>query len=263
MNVFQAGISRRKFVAGSAVAATASIITPRAFATASPLSPDHRAVMDIAQREIARNASTLWRHDIAGIVDFSRPSSQPRMFIANLEAGNVLEYLVSHGRGSDPEHDGWLKSFSGQVGSLATSRGAYMTLEWYEGKYGMSMRLAGLEPDNRTALERAIVVHEAWYAAPDMIGRWGKLGRSEGCFAMPPGQMLDALYLLGGGRLLFADRIGIGPIIQPPFVAPPQYENAPSSPSGNSGWNYEGAPAQTVPSGAVSTRPDGLIPENP
>ena len=120
----------------------------------------------------------------------------------------MRSFLVSHGRGSDPEHDGWLKHFSNVPGSEATSRGAYLTAEWYTGKYGTSIRLVGLDPDNHTALERAIVMHQAWYAAPEMLGKWGKLGRSEGCFAMAPGDFNEALWHLSGGRLLFADRIG-------------------------------------------------------
>ncbi|MEN9683348.1 MAG: hypothetical protein RLZZ427_1099, partial [Pseudomonadota bacterium] len=50
-------------------------------------------------------------------------------------------------------------------------------------------------------------MHPAWYADPSMIARQGKLGRSEGCFAMSPEQFNEALWHLSGGRLLFADRI--------------------------------------------------------
>jgi hypothetical protein len=149
----------------------------------------------------------LWRRDIAGIADFARPSSLPRFHFANLENGTVRSFYVAHGRGSDPEHSGFLHRFSGQPGSEATSRGAYLTAEWYKGKYGTSIRLVGLDPENRTALERAIVMHPAGYAAPSHIAQYGKLGRSEGCFAMAPEQFNEALWHLSGGRLLYADRI--------------------------------------------------------
>src|SRR3546814_11642739 len=84
-------------------------------------------------------------------------------------AGRIEMFPVTHGRGSDPQHDGWLKSFSSRVGSLATSRGAYRTSDYYWGANGSSMRLAGLEPDNYTADQRAIVVHGAWYADPALV----------------------------------------------------------------------------------------------
>ena len=119
-------------------------------------------------------------------------------------------FLVAHGRGSDPGHSGWLQSFSNVPGSEATSRGAYLTAEWYKGKYGTSIRLVGLDQDNSMALPRAIVMHPAWYVDPTMVEKWGKLGRSEGCFAMSPSDFNEALWHISGGRLLFADRIGEG-----------------------------------------------------
>jgi hypothetical protein len=166
-----------------------------------------RRVLDIAKSELEKAGSVVWRHDIVGIADFGRPSSVPRFHFANLEAGTVESFFVAHGRGSDQEHDGWLKTFSNEPGSEATSRGGYLTCEWYNGKYGTSIRLVGLNQDNSHALDRAIVLHPAWYAAPDMVAKWGKLGRSEGCFAMAPEQFNEALWRLSGGRLLFADRI--------------------------------------------------------
>ena len=59
------------------------------------------------------------------------------------------------------------------------------------------------------ALDRAIVMHPAWYVDQTMIDKWGKLGRSEGCFAMAPGDFNEALWHLSGGRLLFADSLGL------------------------------------------------------
>lgn len=167
-----------------------------------------RKVLEIAARESQRAGAKLWRRDIVGVADFARPSTLPRLHFANLENGTVRSFYVAHGRGSDREHSGFLQQFSNIPGSEATSRGAYLTAEWYTGKYGTSIRLLGLDPDNHTALERAIVMHPAWYADPALIARQGKLGRSEGCFAMSPDQFNEALWHLSGGRLLFADRIG-------------------------------------------------------
>jgi L,D-transpeptidase catalytic domain len=167
-----------------------------------------RKVLTIAARERDRAGARLWRTDIVGVADFARPSTLPRLHFANLENGTVRSFYVAHGRGSDPEHSGFLQSFSNQLGSEATSRGAYITAEWYNGKYGTSIRLLGTDPDNSAALERAIVMHPAWYADPAIIARQGKLGRSEGCFAMSPDQFNEALWHLSGGRLLYADRIG-------------------------------------------------------
>ena len=200
-------IKRRDLITGSLVAAGASILPARAFAWPSSVLPQQRKLIGIAQQQIDRLGGKLWRRDKVGLVDFSLPSHQPRLFVVDMLAGSIKSHLVAHGRGSDPQHDGWLKSFSNTRGSLATSRGAYISMDWYKGKYGSSMRLDGLDADNNQALERAIVVHEAWYAAPDMVSKWGKLGRSEGCFAVSPGLNKEMLYHLGGGRLIYADKL--------------------------------------------------------
>lgn len=167
-----------------------------------------RRVLEIAARERDRAGSRLWRADVVGVADFARPSTLPRLHFANLENGTLRSFYVAHGRGSDREHSGFLQNFSNVQGSEATSRGAYLTAEWYNGKYGTSIRLLGLDQDNSNALDRAIVMHPAWYADASMIAKHGKLGRSEGCFAMAPEQFNEALWHLSGGRLLFADRIG-------------------------------------------------------
>lgn len=173
-----------------------------------PANPAYDArLLDIARRELQRAGNKVWRHDIVGIADFARPSTLPRFHFVNLEAGTIKSFRVSHGRGSDREHSGFLQAFSNVPGSEATSRGAYLTCEWYRGKYGTSVRLEGLDHDNSNALDRAIVMHPADYARDDFITRFGKLGRSEGCFAMSPEHFNEALWNLSGGRLLFADRI--------------------------------------------------------
>lgn len=201
--------SRRSFL-GTAALAAGSLALPRTvFAQPFAASERDRQILAIAQREVERAGNVLWRKDIAGIADFSAISSVPRFHFANLERGEVRSFLVAHGQGSDPEHDGWLKLFSNDYGSNATSRGAYITWEWYQGHYGTSIRLGGLDPDNSNTLQRSIVMHAAWYAQPDMIAKWGKLGRSNGCFAMGPDDFSQALLYLSGGRLLFADKLGI------------------------------------------------------
>lgn len=205
------GIARRSLLAGSIAAGAALALPGRAWAvagSASPLTPYERKILDVAAREKDRVASSLWRTDKVAIADFALPSWKPRMHVADLEAGTVRSFLAAHGKGSDPQHDGWLKNFSDVPGSEATSRGAYLTCEWYKGKYGTSVRLEGLDADNRTAVQRAIVMHPAWYVNAAMVEKWGKIGRSEGCFALSDTDFLDALWNLSGGRLLFADRIG-------------------------------------------------------
>lgn len=172
------------------------------------LTPYERRIVEIARQQMAKAGSTVTKRDVVAVADFARPSHLPRLHFVNLETGRLDTQLVAHGRGSDPQHDGWLKKFSNTVNSEATSRGAYATCAIYDGKYGPSIRLRGLDADNSNAFERAIVMHPAWYARGDMLSKYGKLGRSEGCFAMDPDKFNEALSRLASGRLLFADKIG-------------------------------------------------------
>jgi L,D-transpeptidase catalytic domain len=194
---------------GAAVAGMAALVPSRVFAQPFTVPEQHRRILDVAKVQMERMRSRLWRTDVVGVADFALPSSLPRLHFADLEKGTVRSFLVAHGKGSDPEHDGFLKTFSNADGSLATSRGAFVTNEWYKGKYGTSIRLVGEDADNSHALERAIVLHPAWYSNPDMLTKWGKLGRSDGCFAMGEADFNEALWHLSGGRLLYADRLGI------------------------------------------------------
>ena len=165
------------------------------------------ALLDRAKAALDAKGSMIAHRDVIGITDFARPSREPRFYLVNLLSGFVTEYQVAHGRGSDPGHSGWLERFSNEPGSEASSRGAYVTGDIYYGKYGRSLRLTGLDPTNDNALSRAIVVHAAWYAEPQVVDQYGKLGRSEGCFALSETNLQYLLYQLGPGRLLYADKI--------------------------------------------------------
>lgn len=203
-------MDRRHFIASAGLGAAALASPVRAFAQPSPLRQRDRTVLEIAKREVERAGDVLWRRDIAGVADYGVHSAQPRLHFAYLESGVVRSFLVAHGTGSDPAHDGWLDRFSNVEGSNCTSRGAYISWEWYKGKYGTSIRLDGLDQTNSNAFPRAIVMHAADYATPDHVERWGRLGRSNGCFAMGPEDFRWALTQLSGGRLLYADRLALG-----------------------------------------------------
>jgi hypothetical protein len=200
--------TRRHFL-GAAAAAGAGLALPvRAFAQVRPAQPQinpalkERALAALeAKRDRIRNA------DVIGIADFGRMSRDPRFYIVDLRSGFVTEHHVAHGKGSDPANFGFLQYFSNEMGSEATSQGAYLTGDAYQGKYGYSLRLDGLDASNSNALARQIVVHTAWYAEPRMVESFGKLGRSEGCFALPGVSHAEAMVRLGSGRLLYAEKV--------------------------------------------------------
>jgi hypothetical protein len=144
--------------------------------------------------------------DRLAIADFASASAQPRFHLVDCAAGSVRVLHVTHGSGSDPAHSGFLHRFSNQPGSNATSDGAFATGEGYYGNHGLSQRLVGLDPSNDLALDRAIVLHAAWYAEADVLARTGKLGRSQGCFAFAGADLAQVMDFLGEGRLIYSGR---------------------------------------------------------
>lgn len=215
---------RRRDLLRTGLAAGAGLALPaKLFAQVNPAAARDARLLEIAREQLARAGDRIWKKDIVGIADFGLRSSEHRFHFVDLVNQRVQSFHVAHGIGSDSEHDGWLKRYSNVEGSEATSRGAYMTRSWYVGKYGTSIRLDGLDPTNSNALPRAIVMHQADYATPEHVDRWGRLGRSNGCFAMGPEQFDRALIDLSGGRLLYSDSLGLAPngtIVASPTLRP-------------------------------------------
>ena len=163
-----------------------------------PLIPRALAALD-------KHNAVIAVRDRIGIVDFSQPSREARFHIVDLAGGTVsAPLLVAHGKGSDPANRGMAEHFSNRVGSDASSRGSYVTGQLYHGRHGRSRRLIGLDPENDRALERGIVIHAASYVDHSLVAVQGRIGRSQGCFAVNPRVIAQVLEQLGAGRLLFA-----------------------------------------------------------
>jgi hypothetical protein len=160
-----------------------------------------------ARAKAALDSHKIWPRDAMAVVDFSQPSADPRFHVVDLVSGEVESFRVAHGRGSDPDHSGFVERFSNNFGSYASSNGTYVTGDYYNGKYGTSMKVRGLDWSNYNAEPRAIVIHNAWYAEDDMIATHGKLGRSEGCFAMSRENQYKVMRKLAGGRMIYADKL--------------------------------------------------------
>ncbi|MFL6751838.1 MAG: murein L,D-transpeptidase catalytic domain family protein [Sphingomicrobium sp.] len=182
----------------------AAPLAPQPLAPSSPVGIDPQL---FARAKAALDGHRIYARDYIGIVDFSQPSSEPRFHVVDLRSGQVDSHRVAHGRGSDPDHSGFVERFSNNFGSYASSNGTYTTGDYYDGKYGLSMKVRGLDWSNYNAEPRAIVIHNAWYAEDDMIPVHGKLGRSEGCFAMSRKSQYEVMRKLAGGRMIYADKL--------------------------------------------------------
>jgi len=137
------------------------------------------------------------------VIDFSRPSTDKRMWVYDLRSRTLLfEELVAHGRGSG---DNLPTLFSNVPDSHRSSLGLYRTGEAYIGKHGYSLRLDGLERGiNDRARERAIVIHGAAYVNTATARILGRLGRSLGCPAVRSEISRPLIDAVKDGGLVFA-----------------------------------------------------------
>jgi len=151
----------------------------------------------------AAEQGLIRRRDLITVIDYSLPSSQPRLFVFDLAARKLLfRELVAHGRSSGGDRATY---FSNSPGSLATSLGLYVTEDPYIGGNGYSLRLRGLEEGiNDMAWDRAIVMHGAAYVSKLAIKALGRLGRSWGCPAVRPAIAHKMIDTLRGGTPVFA-----------------------------------------------------------
>ena len=136
------------------------------------------------------------------IIDYSLPSNQKRLWIIDMENGNILHHdLVSHGRNSG---DLMANSFSNVDSSNMSSLGFYLTGETYFGKHGYSLRLDGLEKGfNSNARTRAIVIHGAEYVDEEFVSIYGRLGRSLGCPALPNDSASEVIDMIKENSCVF------------------------------------------------------------
>ncbi len=180
-------------LARSTTGPLAGPVPGREIAAASPSRPDTadqgRRARSAAVAQGARQRSTAMQNR-SGTAIASRSSTSRRRLRNPAFISSTLKAAGRHACSSPmaagPIHTtpAMLERFSNASGSNASSEGAFVTGDYYVGKHGRSQRLAGLDPTNDNAMERAIVIHGAWYANEDMIAAHGKLGRSQGCFAV-------------------------------------------------------------------------------
>jgi hypothetical protein len=157
----------------------------------------------LAAAEKARATGVAGDSALLTIIDYSRPSTERRLWVFDLERRRLLfEELVAHGKGTG---ENMAVRFSNDHRSLATSLGLFRTAETYRGANGYSLRMDGLEPGfNDRARERAIVMHGAPYVSEAFAKAHGRLGRSWGCPALSAGVAQKVIDTIRGGSLVFA-----------------------------------------------------------
>jgi len=148
------------------------------------------------------NEGKIQNDRIITIVDFTKPSTEKRLFVLDVETQKILfNTYVAHGQRSGKEY---ANLFSNIPESFQSSLGFYETSTTYTGKNGYSMKLKGLENGiNNKAEERAVVVHGAPYVSESFIHTKGYLGRSWGCPALPEKLNKPIIDKIKNGSCLF------------------------------------------------------------
>lgn len=143
------------------------------------------------------------QQQVLTIVDYSKPSTEPRLWVIDLKNQQVYFHtLVAHGQNS-----GWNvpTSFSDSPRSLESSIGVYLTGHTFFGKHGEALHLDGLDRGyNDTAAARAIEIHAADYVSEEFARLHGRLGRSWGCLAVNPAVAMPLINEIKNGTVLLA-----------------------------------------------------------
>jgi len=144
----------------------------------------------------------LVKKDILTVIDFSLSSNVKRLWVIDLGTNTILlNSLVAHGRNTGEE---FANSFSNSNSSFKSSLGLYLTGEIYNGKHGKSLKLDGLEKGiNDNARERGVVMHAADYVSESFIRNHNRLGRSQGCPAVPAELNEEIISLIKDKSCLF------------------------------------------------------------
>lgn len=161
-----------------------------------------REPLDLLFRMFDYNEGRIPNTDFAVLVDYSRPSVEKRLYLMNLRTGRVERFYVAHGIRSGILET---RSFSNLPDSWKSSLGFYYAKGTYlSSKNGLSLYLDGIDRSNNNSRIRNIVLHGASYVSDDFILRNGRLGWSEGCFAVGLEHVQYLINTLQSGSILLS-----------------------------------------------------------
>ena len=136
------------------------------------------------------------------IIDYTKPSNEERFYVLDLNKKKLAySTRVAHSKNSGLEIP---LEFSDDPNSYQSSLGFFVTLGEYNGAYGYSLRLKGLEENiNANAEDRAIVIHGGDIVEDEYIKKFGFAGRSLGCPVLPHSLTRPVIDFIKHGRVLF------------------------------------------------------------
>jgi hypothetical protein len=144
----------------------------------------------------------IHKSGILSICDFSQSSSQERMYVIDVRKKKLLfRTFVAHGINSGEQ---FANSFSNNPESCKSSLGFYVTQRTYTGINGLSLRIDGVDKGfNDMASRRNIVIHGAPYVSRRILEKYGIMGTTFGCPAIPTEMTDQIIPLVKNGSCFF------------------------------------------------------------
>jgi len=152
--------------------------------------------------ERLRKRHLLHKTTILSVCDFSQPSSEERMYVIDIFNKRLLyRTFVAHGINSGNEY---ANSFSNRQHSWKSSLGFYITRQAYYGDNGLSLRIQGMDLGfNDMANHRNIVIHGAPYVSTRILKKYGVMGTTFGCPAIPDDMSSKIIPVIKKGSCFF------------------------------------------------------------
>ena len=149
-----------------------------------------------------RKKGLLRNTNILTICDFSQSSSNQRLYVIDVRNRRLLyRTYVAHGINSG---SAFASSFSNRMESCKSSLGFYVTSTTYNGSNGLSLRIDGLDKGfNDNARKRAIVIHGAGYVSQRILQKYGVMGTTFGCPAIPTEMTTQIIPVVKNGTCFY------------------------------------------------------------
>ena len=144
----------------------------------------------------------IHKRSVLSICDFSQSSRAKRMYVIDVQHRKLLyRTYVAHGINSGQEY---ANAFSNKMESCKSSLGFYITSNTYYGFNGLSLRIEGMDKGfNDNAARRAIVIHGATYVSERILHKYGVMGTTFGCPAIPDEMTTQIIPVVKGGSCFF------------------------------------------------------------
>ena len=157
----------------------------------SQISSVHQNIFNAAKKEQRKFKRKIKNKKYIAIINYNLPYTSEIFWLFDTTKNKViLRTSVSH---ASKTGNKYANKFSNTPNSYLSSKGSFVTLNTFDGTYGYSLRLKGLERGvNNNALKRGIIFHPS-----------NGMTHSAGCFMLPDGIAEETFDKIKNGILVY------------------------------------------------------------